>query len=73
MLLDEYPHSDILSFQWDYSFRESVCARTRGWVDGRGFRETENEKPGAAESTFLTRGSLFVSRNKIRCLYNNST
>ena len=23
-----------------------MCGRTRGWVRGRGFRETENEKPG---------------------------
>lgn len=46
--------------------------RTRGWVGGRGSRETENEKPGAAESTLLTRGYLFVKRNKIRWLYNKN-
>jgi len=42
-------------------------------VHGRGFRETENEKPRAAESTLLTKGSLFVKRNKIRWLYNNNS
>ena len=35
-------------------------------VGGRGVRGIENEKPGAAGSTLLARGPLFVKGKKIK-------
>lgn len=55
-IADVHPHSDILSFQPNYSIREIAYAGTGVGVDGRGAGETANGKQGAAGSMLLATG-----------------